>query len=471
MIRLIIEKELRDIIGTTKFAVTFAVGSLLILFGFYVGAKDYQGAVAQYEAAKTEDLRQMDGLTDWLSLRNHRIFLPPQPLASLVSGVSNDIGSTTEVQGRGELSATDSRYGDNPVFAMFRFLDLDFIFQIVLSLFAILFAYDAVNGEKERGTLRLTFANALPRGTYILGKMSGSYLALAVPLLIPILLGCALLPVMGVSLHADEWLRLAVIVLAGLLYLGVFVSLSVLLSALTQRSSTSFLMLLVIWIFVVLIIPRVSVLVAGRAVDVPSIDEIAYKTSRLNAQLWSEDRKKMSGFKPSTTVSMDSMLSEFNKFMQGLADERDKKMRELTAQLNQDRSNRERQQEALAFGLARTSPAGSFSLAASALAGTSIDLKDRYHEAAMNYQQAYAKFMFAKTGMNVGGRMIMIRSRQDGGEPPKPIDPRELPTFEFPELTLATAIGKSIVDLGTLFLGSVLLFAGAFAAFLRYDVR
>ena len=38
--------------------------------------------------------------------------------------------------------------------AGFRFLDLDFIFQIVLSLFAILFAYDTISGEKERGTLR-----------------------------------------------------------------------------------------------------------------------------------------------------------------------------------------------------------------------------------------------------------------------------------------------------------------------------
>ncbi len=278
MIRLIIEKELREIIGTRKFAVTFAVSSLLILFGFYVGAKDYQVAVARYEAAKSEDLRQMDGVTDWLSVRNHRIFLPPQPLAALVSGVSDDIGSTTLVQGRGELTATDSRYGDAPVFAIFRFLDLDFLFQIVLSLFAILFAYDAINGEKERGTLRLALANPVPRRTYILGKLSGSYIALAFPLLIPILLGCALLPVLGVHLASDEWLRLALIVGTGMVYLGVFVALSICVSALTQRSSSSFLVLLALWVFVVLILPRVSVLIAGRAIEVPTVDEIAYKT-------------------------------------------------------------------------------------------------------------------------------------------------------------------------------------------------
>src|ERR1051325_11113052 len=83
-----------------------------------------------------------------------------------------------EVRGGGELTADDSRFNEVPIFAIFRFLDLDFIFQIVLSLFAILFAYDAINGEKERGTLRLSFANPIPRHTYILGKLGGACIGL-----------------------------------------------------------------------------------------------------------------------------------------------------------------------------------------------------------------------------------------------------------------------------------------------------
>ena len=126
--------------------------------------------------------------------------------------------------GRGELSSVDSRFNDDPIFAVFRFLDLDFIFQIVLSLFAILFAFDAINGEKERGTLRLTFANPVPKDKYILGKLIGSFLALGVPLLIPILLGCLLLPIFGIHLSGDEWIKLATVIFTGLLYFGVFSS-------------------------------------------------------------------------------------------------------------------------------------------------------------------------------------------------------------------------------------------------------
>ena len=212
MLKVIIEKELRDIISSMKFSGSFAICSLLILLSFYVGGKGYIAARAEYDASRRENLRQMEGLTDWLSVREHRIFLPPQPLAALVGGVSNDIGRTTEVRARGELGATGSRFSDDPIYAVFRFLDLEFLFQIVLSLFAILFAYDAICGEMERGTLRLSFANAVPKDTYILGKLIGMLTAIVVPLLVPFLIGCALLPLLGVPMAAGDWSRLAMVI-------------------------------------------------------------------------------------------------------------------------------------------------------------------------------------------------------------------------------------------------------------------
>ena len=183
MLRLIIEKELKEILGSTKFVVTFGVCAVLLLLAFYVGARNYQVNRTEYEAAVAENIKQMEGLTDWRRV-DHRIFLEPQPLASLVTGISNDIGRTTEMRTRGDLQSENSRFNEDPLFAVFRFLDLEFIFGVVLSLFAILFGYDAINGEKERGTLRLSFANSVPRDKYILGKLAGSFLSLSIPLLI-----------------------------------------------------------------------------------------------------------------------------------------------------------------------------------------------------------------------------------------------------------------------------------------------
>ena len=52
---------------------------------------------------------------------------------------------------------------DNPFLNLLSSIDLVFIFQVVLSLLALLFAYDAVAGECEGGTMRLMMANPVGR--------------------------------------------------------------------------------------------------------------------------------------------------------------------------------------------------------------------------------------------------------------------------------------------------------------------
>lgn len=472
MIRLIVEKELKEIIGSTKFALSFGVCAILILLTFYVGARNQQVNLQRYEAAQAENLRKMEGLTDWMRVRGHRIFLPPQPLEALVNGISNDIGRTVQVSGRGELAAVDSRYNDDPIFAVFRFLDLDFVFQIVLSLFAILFTFNAVNGEKELGTLRLSFANPLPKDKYIIGKWLGAFLAVGIPLFIPILLGCLILPLLGVFLSSAEWVRLALIILAGLLYFSAFLTLGVFTSVLTKKSSTSFLLCLVIWILAVLIIPRASVLLAGRAVDVPSTDELAYQKTRLRRQLWNEDMDQLSQFKPDEKEDPQKMIGQFNQFMQEMADERNQKLEEYSTRLNENRQNKQFEQQAVAFNIARLSPAAAFSLAASTLAGTSLDLKNHFLDEAAGYQSDYAQFMKEKTGMNLGGDVMIFTMRQgEDEEEEKPIDTNELPKFNYRPFGLDRMVQHSLFDLGLLVLFNIIFFLGGFVRFLRYDLR
>jgi ABC-type transport system involved in multi-copper enzyme maturation permease subunit len=471
MIRLIMEKELREIIGSTKFAVTFGVCAVLILLAFYAGIRNYQVGVEQYESGRRESVRKLEGITDWKDVRSNRISLKPQPIASLVMGVSNDIGRNVEVGGRGELSPEDSRYSEDPIFAVFRFLDLDFIFQIVLSLFAILFAYDAINGEKERGTLRLSFSNAVPRASYMIGKIAGSFLALGVPLLIPILLGALLMTVMGVPMKGSDWTRLALIAAAGLLYFGVFLTLAVFISSVTQRSSTSFLLSLVVWILSVMVLPRTAVLIAGRAVDVPSVDELASAKSRYSASLWQEDRKKMAEYHPEAGGDPDKMMQEFQRFMSSIASEREKKLNVFASRLNEERRNKQDIQERLAFTIARISPSAVFSLASSAIAGTGVGFKDEYKRAAEEYQQSFAEFIKGKTGMNPSGG-IVFRVSSDGPQEKKdPINPHELPEFVYRQQPLSAAMGAVSIDFGILALFAFTFFACAFRAFLRYDVR
>ncbi len=471
MLTTIIEKEIREIFGSSKFVLIFGSCAVLILLSFYVGAKNYKLNRAKYEAAQAENLRQFEGLTDWFNIQQHRIFLPPDPLASLVSGVSHDIGRNVDIHGRGEINPLGSRFSEDPVFAVFRFLDLEFIFGTILSLFAILMGYDAIAGEKERGTLRLSFANAVPRPVYILGKLTGSFVALAVPLVLALAVGALILPAMGLPLSGESWLRLISICAIGLLYFGVFLAMSVFVSSLTEWTSSAFLVLLVVWICAVLIVPRASVLIAGRAVDVPSVDEIASQKNIFSRQLYNEDHDKMSSFKPSDSEDMENVIDEFNRYMEQLAEERERKMREFSERLNEKRSNAQRNQHKLALNIARLSPATSLSLATTQLAGTSVDMKSRFKGEAERYQEQYGNFIKEKTGVKPGGRMIMMRIAEDEGEEPEPVDPAELPVFEYKRESLAHALDDSILDAGLLAVYNLIFFAAAFVAFVRYDVR
>lgn len=471
MFKLIFLKELRDIIQSSRFTISFAVCSVLIILAFVMGAQNYLASKAQYDAAIQENRNQIAANTEWMMVE-HSIMLPPQPLMTLVNGVSNDIGRNISMSGRGELRAENTRFNDEPIFAVFRFMDLEFIFGIILSLFAIIFAYDAINGEKNRGTLKLCFANPVSRASYIGGKLAGSFVGLSVALLIPILIGCALLPVLGVQLSADEWLRLALILLAGIAYFGVFLAIAITISASTVKPSNAFLIGLVVWIFAVLIVPRTSVLISGRIVDVPNVDEITAQKNRYRTQLFDEDRPKMSNFKLPEGTEMEDAMGAFQSFMGELSSARQEKIDIFNARLNEQYTNSKRQQERLALSLSRISPTSAFTLAATELAGTSLTLQNQFMDAAYTYQEVYADFMNEKTGSNRGSgfRMVMITTGGDEEEP-EPLDPDELPQFTFESQDISSATQAGMVDLSLLILFNLIFFGGAFRAFLNYDLR
>ncbi len=493
MFRLVLEKELRDLIGTPRFAVTFGACSILILLAFYMGAQNYHLMQTRYESAQQETITQMAALTteQWLQL-SPTLFVPPQPLAALVSGVSNDVGRSVSIMGRGELTLENSLYSDDTAAAVFRLLDLEFVFTIVFSLFAILFCYNAINGEKEQGTLRLVFSNSVPRDQYILGKIAGSFLALGVPLLVPILLGCLVFIVMGIPMTGADWIRLATIVGCGLLYFGVFLMISVFVSSLTARTANAFILLLVVWILAVLVLPRAAVLFAGRAVDVPSIDDIAYQKRQHMSQLVRADMQALAAaaggeseggsFRMEMNVESDdpeeaqrrmqAQMENFMKKQRELSDKRDEAMAVLGEQLDTERYNRQQVQQKWALGLARISPAAAFTMAITDLAGTSLDAERHFMDAARDYQRTFRAFQEEKAGMSSGGGfMIVMRMDGDDQPEPEPIDVTQVPQFDYAPMSLGDTLPAALWNMGLLIFFNVLFFIAAFVAFLRYDVR
>ena len=142
----------------------------------------------------------------------------------------------------------------NPLLRVFTVIDLGFVIRIVLSLVAIFLGFDAVNGEKERRTLSLLLSNPISRLRFLAGKFMGGMVVLGVLLTAGFLLvAINLAASFDVNLNGSLLGELTVIWGASLFYLATFFSLSLLISTLTHESSTSLVILLLIWALGVLL--------------------------------------------------------------------------------------------------------------------------------------------------------------------------------------------------------------------------
>jgi ABC-type transport system involved in multi-copper enzyme maturation permease subunit len=291
--------------------------------------------------------------------------------------------------------------------------------------------------------------------------------------LVPIGLGALLLPLMGVPMAGGDWARLGLIIITGFLYFGVFLTLSILVSSLTHRSSNSFLVMLVTWIACVLIIPRASVLLAGRAVEVPSVDEISSQKAQFSTQLRDEYIDGLNQMSISMSGPDDDPLKKLNEYMDSLTNIREGKMEEFAGRLDEQRHNSQEQQNRLALALARISPTASLTTAISSLAGTSLALQDDFYSKSRAFSQVFGEFKREKTGFNSGASLRPIVMKHDEEPPAEPerIDPTEMPEFKYTPPDLSIALAASVVDIGLLAIFNLLFFVGAFVAFSRYDVR
>jgi ABC-type transport system involved in multi-copper enzyme maturation permease subunit len=473
MLTTLINKELKAIIQSPKFVGSFAVCSVLILLSVYIGIVEYRAAVTQHEAAMQLVDEEMHQANSWARLST-RTYRAPDPMQIFVSGVNYDIGRWSTIDNREGVKLRHSAYSDDPIFAVFRFVDFAFIVMFVLSLIAIQFTYDAVNGERESGTLKLVFSNAVPRAKYLIAKCAGSWLGLALPLGIPVLLSLLLVIGMGVPLEAGHWLKLGVLIALSLLLFTFFIFLGVFVSTVTRRSSVSFLVALLVWVGFVMIVPRAGVMAAGGIVDVPRDAQIEAQRDAYANEQWSQFVKTLTAKDTSCSVTMQKINDSLQAVMEADIDKYEARLRE---------ENRQKKinQENLAWGLARLSPASAYQLAAMSLAGTSTRAKSIYEDAMDGYRNQFSQYVDAKKeeSGDVGG--IRIGIEMDNGGKAKlsvdasrdrdGLDVSDRPRFDPPQVSMAEALGPTIPDFGVLCFDILLVFAAAFVAFLKYDLR
>jgi len=469
MLKDIIRKEILETVTSAKFVFTFLLCAVLILLSVYTGISNYRADLKEYSAAVALNKKNLENQTSFQSLAGlgTKINKPPQVLGAVSSGVDDAVGRVATVNIAYDPNLVDSKYESNPVFSVFGALDLTFIVKIVLSLFAILFTYDAIVGEKEKGTLKLALSNRVPRDRLILGKIIGGFISLLIPLIIPLILGVLLLLVFpDIALSGQDWTRLLLIFLMFFLYLSVFFSLGLFVSARTSRSSTSFLVLLFIWVTFVTVIPKVSVMSAARLNPIPSVHEITARKDAFLQQIQGSAQKAVMDWikanSPKNPADDPKVFQEkFKKYLEDFQQETTAKIDANNAAIELDYQARKRSQERLAINLSRISPASALMFSTMSLARTGLDEHERFLASIRAYKPIFTKW--ANTGMT---RSINMET----GEPGKVVLD-DMPQHAFTPEALSRSLARMLPDFAVMLVLIIVFFAGAYVSFLKYDVR
>jgi hypothetical protein len=151
------------------------------------------------------------------------------------------------------------------------------------------------------------------------------------------------------------------------------------------------------------------------------------------------------------------------------------RIREETRRIEDDYANKRRAQAVIAANLSRISPIYCFTYALSELSSTGAAEMDNFARQAQQFQETvklshYDSFEYKEYRLVNGNntRSSTGFTRKEGYDPSNASIPQ---MSNYRHASLAGALSVCWVDIVLLLLFTVLFFAGAFAMFLRYDVR
>ena len=257
MIGTIIKKELQEHFQSFRFVVITAVSLLLVITSILVMYRNHQSRMEKYAELLP-------------SMRQNQTMLNPASMSILIKGMDEALCQQVTID-ESFVSASGSEQALNLLFKLFTTPDLFYVIKVILSLCAMLFAFNLVSGEKEARTLALAASNSVSRSKLVIGKWISGLVCLILPLVIAVLVTAIIFNVSpDIQMAAQDWLKLAGVVGSSILYLAFFFTLGLLVSCLNTRSSSALVVSLFLWVLLVFVVPALGGLAASRLADTKS---------------------------------------------------------------------------------------------------------------------------------------------------------------------------------------------------------
>jgi ABC-2 type transport system permease protein len=275
MIRLIARKEFTEMLRDKRFHWAAGIVLLLLLVALLTGGRHYQDVKRQHDLAQAETREQ------WLrqpaknphSAAHYGVyaFKPKMLPAMLDRGVDPYVGQSVWLEAHKQNEFKHRPAQDLTAVQRFGELTAATVLQLLIPLLIILLSFSAFVGEREQGTWRQLLSVGVSRTDLVLGKALGITGALGVLLVPATMIGVAALALTAEqSLLLSSAPRLIGMLLSYLAYFGVFIGISLAVSAKAKTSSMSLVILLAFWILNGLIAPRAVADLARQVYPTPS---------------------------------------------------------------------------------------------------------------------------------------------------------------------------------------------------------
>ncbi len=473
MLITLIQKEMMHHVLSVRFLALLVMCLLLVPLTLTINYSNYRQRQVDYQEAlkiAKDDATTMNSMSlepPKPTVEVSKLFLKPAPLSVFANGMEESLPSYLGMTRNG-ITLGIPALVSAPFSYILGQLDLLFVISNVFSLLALLFTFDVVAGEKEAGTLRITLANALPRDIFLWGKLIGGYLVFVVPFLVSFLFGLLVLVWRGFPLgESDIFGRVLSLTFVSLLYIAVFFSMGTMISTYLDTAKTSLIVAFTVWVFMVLITPRIG-FISAKVIAPKRTEQSVYmeKTAlRNNLAKELEDKrlKTVRDMVQGQIITIDrEVQKELNERMKPAEEAYRSKLQSESDKIERSYQQEKKRQELIGEALSRITPTSSLIYLATNLAQTGKIRKDNYFQTGMRYYSQLEEEYFSKmSDLLIESKTVFIDRRNDEKilPPPDPIN-----------IALAETFRGTLIDLFFLCFFAIVFTTVAFLRFLRSDI-
>lgn len=271
--------EIQNYLYGLRFQVSFVIVLLVFCIGTVSFVTSYNEVQSNYSRVQQTQEETIGRLADQnvSKLAVHRFNFATAPrLNGVIADCKESLLPNSISYSAYNVFGFNVRSGNtNPLIVQTDTLSWAFILSMFLSFITLLFAFDAISGEKEEHTLALVFSNPVPRKTFLLSKLASIVTVVTLMAVTGIIVSLLILLFSGkVQWDGTFLLEIAGFTGISVLLITVFAVFGLLASALTPHSNVSLLISLCFWLFSAVVVPNTAVFWANKLFPIPSIDDV-----------------------------------------------------------------------------------------------------------------------------------------------------------------------------------------------------